>query len=161
MKILFFSLVEVADRQRHAGIRHVDDDVDLVHVVPLASDVGRRHPACSDDRRKSTSMFQPFFVRPESSTAICAASVEPGPPTSAYKTRLIAERADLDVLVHGLRRGASGHAKHQSGAEQQRRNTFVHELLHRLINLVPGPFLAAQERERLSKPSHSAPAASR
>src|ERR1700744_1335835 len=32
-----------------------------------------------------TSIFQPLAVRPESSTAIWAASVEPGPPRSAYR----------------------------------------------------------------------------
>ena len=30
-----------------------------------------------------TSIFQPLAARPESSTAICAASVEPAPPRSA------------------------------------------------------------------------------
>src|SRR6186997_2475741 len=35
-----------------------------------------------------TSIFQPLAARPESSTAICAASVEPAPPRSEYKPEL-------------------------------------------------------------------------
>ena len=37
---LVLFLRDLVDRQRDAGIRHVDDDVDLVDVEPLPRDVG-------------------------------------------------------------------------------------------------------------------------
>ena len=36
----FFSFDDVVDRERDAGVRHVDDDVDLLDVDPLPRDVG-------------------------------------------------------------------------------------------------------------------------
>ena len=45
-------LDDIVDRERDAGIRHVDDDVDLVDVEPLPRDIRRRRRACSGDRRR-------------------------------------------------------------------------------------------------------------
>ena len=39
MNTLFLLAGDMADRQRHAGVRHVDDHVDLVDVVPLVGDL--------------------------------------------------------------------------------------------------------------------------
>ena len=37
---LFFSRADLVDGKRHAGIRHVDDHVDMIDVVPLPRDIG-------------------------------------------------------------------------------------------------------------------------
>ena len=39
MKTLFFLRRDLADRQRDAGVRHVDDHVDLIDVEPLVGDL--------------------------------------------------------------------------------------------------------------------------
>src|SRR5581483_10211890 len=72
-----FLLDEVGDGQRNTGIGHVDNDVDLVDVEPLAHDIDADVRLVLVIARNDVDL-PALATIPESSTAICAASVEPG-----------------------------------------------------------------------------------
>ena len=75
-------LGDLVDGQRHAGVRHVDDDVDLVDVVPLAgdvrADVGLVLVVGRDELDLVAALFDARSPRPPSSRA----TTEPAPARS-------------------------------------------------------------------------------
>ena len=105
-------LGDLVDGERHARVRHVDDDVDLVDVVPLARDRRSRCPACSGGRRRRTSTLMPRFSMPESSIAISRRRDGAGAGKVGVEARHVGQHADLDGVV---RRSAPARA----GAERR------------------------------------------
>jgi hypothetical protein len=95
-------LHDVIDGERHAGVQHVHEDVDLLDVDPLPRD-GGGDVGLVLMVGEIRSIFQPLAESPESSIAIWAASVERRAEVG-IETRIIGEYADLDVLVLPRRR---------------------------------------------------------
>ena len=108
-------LDDVVDGERHAGIRHVDDDVDLVDVEPLPRDRGAdirlvlviaRDDVDLPALRGEAGIFN-GHLRGERRA---------GPAEVGIETGLIGQRADLDGLV--LREGRASGGDGQRRAEQ-------------------------------------------
>ena len=118
-------LDDVVDRQRHAGIRHIDDDIDLVDVEPLPRDVGadvRLVLVIAGDHVDLPALGEKAGIfhrhlRGQRRAGTADIRIQPG---------LVAERTDLDDLV--LSEALGNRAQQQRAAEHQGRNGFLHLL---------------------------------
>src|SRR5260370_34147937 len=72
----------------------------------------------------STSIFQPFLVRPESSTAIFTAITELGPPMSAYRLDMSFSTPILTVLSCASTGVAKPNPAHAISAAQRHASVF-------------------------------------
>jgi hypothetical protein len=106
---------DLLNRKTDRGNRHVDNQVDVVDVVPLAA-----MPAPTSGliwwSADMAAIGLPKTLPPKSSAAICAAVAEPGPVALAAGPE---RNADPDRIA-GCLRGSTAAASNQQGSEADR-----------------------------------------
>ena len=118
-----FLLHHIADGQRYAGVRNVDDDIDLVDIEPLArdvhADVGLVEMIAGNDVDLPSLGRHAGILDRHLGGQRRAGTAEIG-----VEAGLIAQRSDLDGLV--LRDSQIPGGKRQGASEQQRCNLVFH-----------------------------------
>ena len=129
---LFLLSSDMLDRETHGGDRHVDDQVDLVDIVPAAGDTARNIGfelvvGGNDGDRLAQDLAAEIIDRH------LRGSDRARPVRGRRRTGEIGEDADLHHVIGNLRLGEPVRA------DQQRRNAERKEASHRVLPSAPSP----------------------